>query len=200
MMKKLLALVLVLGMASLVSAVPSGVELSYHIGETVYTNGPDNVTEIEMQICTELLIDVHGPAGYAWIGYIIIEGDPPGGGEWGDAGGVAPGYYTNAAYWVVLPGAGDMGSVNGRYVEADWGWGYEISAAQGIGGVPGGEEFQFIYHCVGPESEYVTITLWDATNDPTYTTPEDTIVIHQIPEPATIALLGLGGLLLRRKK
>jgi hypothetical protein len=28
----------------------------------------------------------------------------------------------------------------------------------------------------------------------------DQVVIHQIPEPATIALLGLGGLLLRRKK
>jgi len=28
----------------------------------------------------------------------------------------------------------------------------------------------------------------------------DTIVIHQMPEPATIALLGLGGLLLRRRR
>ena len=28
----------------------------------------------------------------------------------------------------------------------------------------------------------------------------DAVVIHQIPEPATIALLGLGGLLLRRRK
>jgi hypothetical protein len=29
---------------------------------------------------------------------------------------------------------------------------------------------------------------------------EDTLTIHQIPEPTTIALLGLGGLLLRRRK
>ncbi len=28
----------------------------------------------------------------------------------------------------------------------------------------------------------------------------DTVVIHQVPEPMTIALLGLGGLLLRRRK
>ena len=29
---------------------------------------------------------------------------------------------------------------------------------------------------------------------------EDTQVIHQVPEPATLALLGIGGLLLRRRK
>jgi hypothetical protein len=33
-----------------------------------------------------------------------------------------------------------------------------------------------------------------------YTAPVDTLVIHQVPEPATFLLLGFGGLMLRRKK
>jgi hypothetical protein len=50
-------------------------------------------------------------------------------------------------------------------------------------------------HCL---MEYVDIllTLSDATTGEIY----DTQVIHQIPEPMTIGLLGLGGLFLRRRK
>jgi len=56
---------------------------------------------------------------------------------------------------------------------------------------------EFIFHCekVGD----ATIQLW-TTPDGVTMTLQDTLIIHQIPEPMTIALLGLGGLFLRRRK
>ena len=50
-----------------------------------------------------------------------------------------------------------------------------------------------IFHCDGPED--VVLTLIDLDTGEIY----DTQVIHQ-PEPMTMALLGLGGLFLRRRK
>ena len=51
------------------------------------------------------------------------------------------------------------------------------------------------FHC-DLEDVDVTITLFDAS-----LAPLDSIVIHQVvPEPMTMALLGLGGLFLRRRK
>jgi len=50
------------------------------------------------------------------------------------------------------------------------------------------------FTCTG-EGE-VVITLWDENAS----TVEDTITITQIPEPMTVALLGLAGLFLRRRK
>ena len=63
----------------------------------------------------------------------------------------------------------------------------------------------FIFHCEG-EGDAV-IELWEMVNTATLpdenyemTTLLDTVIIHQIPEPMTMALLGLGGLFLRRRK
>jgi hypothetical protein len=57
------------------------------------------------------------------------------------------------------------------------------------GTLVGGLEF----HCEGPDDVIVYLMGVDYTI-------EDTQIIHQVPEPMTIALLGIGGLLLRRKK
>ena len=59
---------------------------------------------------------------------------------------------------------------------------------------------QILFHCEALGD--VTILLGEVSNvDVSWTgVIYDSVVIHQIPEPATIALLGLGGLLLRRRK
>ena len=57
-----------------------------------------------------------------------------------------------------------------------------------------GEWWWLELHCEGEGD--VLINLYDSAG----MTIIDTAVVHQTPEPMTIALLGLGGLLLRRRK
>jgi len=57
-----------------------------------------------------------------------------------------------------------------------------------------------VFHCDGPGD--VTLKLVNIFDDGSgaVITPYDEVVIHQIPEPMTLGLLGLGGLFLRRRK
>ena len=61
-----------------------------------------------------------------------------------------------------------------------------------IGGHVGTVATDVAFHCDGEGD--VTLYLVDNNGE-----VADSQVIHQIPEPMTLALLGLGGLLLRRK-
>jgi len=64
-------------------------------------------------------------------------------------------------------------------------------------GGPGTFVDDILFHCEGVGD--VVVSLWTTPDFETYTL-KDSIIIHQIPEPATIALLSLGGLLLRKKR
>jgi hypothetical protein len=55
------------------------------------------------------------------------------------------------------------------------------------------------FHCLGGPGD-VIISLYNAPDGSPPTTLFDSVIIHQIPEPASMLLLGLGGLLLRRRK
>jgi len=54
---------------------------------------------------------------------------------------------------------------------------------------------QIIFHCEAPGDVLLTLS-----GDMYISGVFDTQIIHQIPEPMTMALLGLGGLFLRRRK
>jgi len=86
---------------------------------------------------------------------------------------------------------GDQSSyLAGHYANYQY---YYITIADTQGLLVPGSGFEVDFHCTGPED--VEVVLYDES----YTTILDTLVIHQ-PEPMTIALLGLGGLFLRRRK
>jgi hypothetical protein len=190
---------LVLGLATAANASLTGITLSIN-GSTMASGV---TTSITIPVCTTLDIDVSGPQGYMYLGYVVIQANPGSGGEWGDNIASPPaGYYAQSGYPIVQAAAGTMAST-GRYVDltGDWGFpvfGYTMTAATAPGTtVAGGDEFDYAYHCASAPN-ILTVTLWDDAGG--YTTPQDTIIVHQIPEPITLTLLGLGGLLLRRRK
>lgn len=57
-----------------------------------------------------------------------------------------------------------------------------------------GKWWEVELHCIGEGD--VIVELYDASGYEII----DTMIIHQVPEPMTMALLGLGGLFLRRRK
>ncbi|MBN2591570.1 MAG: PEP-CTERM sorting domain-containing protein [Sedimentisphaerales bacterium] len=118
----------------------------------------------------------------SWLGYLIV---PDG----------KPGVLSNPTIW---DAAGNLGSAI-PYTEVDWGTGYELTAAANIEGVPAleaGQQFTFDFSggFVGQTTQLLLFA------DPEYSIPLDAISITIVPEPITIALLGLGAILLRRIK
>ncbi len=169
-MRKFLVVALVLGIASAANAV------------LIYVDGSDPGGSIEIGEGLTPVISVVSEDGSSWLGYIIIE----------EGGTGALGNAVN------LDAAGDMGAAS-PYEEAGWGSGYELTIAASPGGTPA--------VAVGPQFtlDYVggvlggTATIWLFV-DPEYGTPADSVTITVVPEPMTVILLGLGGLLLRRRK
>jgi len=171
MMKKLLVMLTVL------AAVSNALVLELSVDGV--TNGADNGQTI----------DLDAPSGTAMID-IYCSADP-----------------VVANWLLAVSGPGSFATLGTVYAASHGGVLYDYTATyptydQTIGfmsstsSVPAtvGKWWDDEFHCDGEGT--VTISLLD------YNTLEvlDTITINQIPEPTVIALLGLGGLFLRRRK
>ena len=168
-MKRLVALLLVFGMASTANAV------------LLQVDGVPT-TDVEIAEGVTSLITIVGEDASSWLGYIIVE-----------EGGT--GALSNVA---ILPAAGDL-AASEPYTEAGWGAGYMLTTAASPGSsqpISTGSQFNVNYSG-GTLGQTAKISLF---LDPEYTTPVASVNVSIIPEPMTIALLGLGALFLRKRK
>ena len=179
-MRKLLTLMLVLAMASVASA-----------GMFISVNGVVDPEETSITLVApsgEAIIDIHGVDHAPGAFYLGVKAGDPGSLD-----------ATNAVIYY-------QGSSTGVYNESD-------SSIAGMLNIDMPYVFMnltdvavpalqldgllvddIVFHC--DDIGDVLITLYDGMTGEEL----DTQVIHQIPEPMTIALLGLGGLFLRRRK
>lgn len=172
-MKRTILVTLILTIASIAYA--ASLELSVD-GQI---DGPENVTEVTVAPSGTITIDVWantgGGANIFWLGI-----EPVGGtGEWlpetAQVFSEAPGNYVVEAY------------------DSMW-WLSRIEEPDPTDLGDEGKWYEIDFHCLGEGD--VNIVLYNEGFDTVW----DTILVHQeIPEPMTMSLLGLGGLLLRRR-
>ena len=138
------------------------------------------VGPIELKPSDTVTIDFLGEAGGRGLYYVIVvDGNP--------------GTFLDVA---LNANAGDTSSAVG-YQEGGWGNGYELTVADkdSDAQIFAGVWASLTFHCDGRGD-----VLIEAYRDPDYSAPVASLLIHQVPEPATMALLGLGALFLRRTK
>jgi hypothetical protein len=176
-MKKLLAVLVVLSLASVANA-----------GLTLSGVPQDPIMPSDIVILDISAADYTDPV--ALMGWIMIQG--PGainatqetGWEASYAQNIDPA--TLAEYIPMLADLGYPGVVD--IIE------FEVKDLTEPFSAPAGTVIDnLIFHCVAPGD--VTLTLSDIDLN-----VWEQVVIHQIPEPMTLGLLGLGGLFLRRRK
>jgi len=181
MMKKFLVLMMVLGLASIANATLQ-----------ISVNGVKEPVDSEITIMPSdhLVLDI-------WTDSTILPGNiPPEGayalvvldGTAAISGGtnvsLEPSIYPDAfsdgghsgIYWLLTLGTAPNLAINSTLID-------EID-----------------FHCLAPTDVIIEL-IWDP-GWPVYgvSAVVDTVIIHQIPEPITMVLLGLGGLFLRRRK
>lgn len=157
---------------TILAAVSNAAVLELSVDGIVNGAGVDQA--ISLNPSDTVMIDVHCTADPGYPDYwISIEGD---------------GSLTSVG--TVISPPGPQGTMSDYY--GDGSWYYFSASATVVEDLDVGKWWEAEFHCDGPAT--VVITLYDGSINPL-----DTITITQ-PEPMTMALLGLGGLFLRRRK
>ena len=178
MLRPLLILTVVLGMASMASAGLSLVVGGVEVGDSITINPSDTI----------------------WIGVYDDTGGVPFGGAVSIAeGSGANGSWTGGNGYYAPPATPGGYNMYIGYLSPAYGneygdiW-YIVDQAATTVMPSAGLQGEYEFHCDAAGDVVINLTA------PDLVTILDTITITQIPEPITMALLGLGGLLLRRRK
>lgn len=170
-MKKLLVILSVLALATMANA-------ALHIS----LDGNIEIDEITIAPSDTITIDLYDDQAGGYVDFLAY---------------LDIGLIDNGVYTLSMPrmgaGAGDFsGFVQSEYAGYD---DFEVSQADtALPNPDPGSVFEVDLHCEGVGD--VEIILYDGATFAVL----DTAIIHQTPEPMTMALLGLGGLFLRRRK
>jgi hypothetical protein len=185
-MKKLLVVGLVMLMASMANAVI--IELSV---DGQLTPGQ---AVVELEPSDTFVIDIYDSQGYTQLGqdgYVIAMSDMA---------------VSSISGGIILPDHLDSVILGGNQELADLGFVGKTGVLAFLGSsagsgtptwAPGKVVDEILFHCDVYPGDTVIELLWTA--DFTEWTVVDSIMVHQIPEPMTMSLLGLGALLIRRK-
>jgi len=197
-MKKLLVVLTVLAMATVANAA-----LKISVGGVV--DPPDTTIKLNPSDYVDLDITGDGQTPGPWDGWLIVEGL----GTTSDGRMLYTGSLSELTTYV--KGTEDFAAMKAWLETPAVGYN-DVQGVSNIVFAHGGEiqpplsgtlVDQIRFLCEGQPGE-VLITLANiydpGDGTPATITVMDTQVIHQIPEPITFALLGLGGLFLRRRK
>jgi hypothetical protein len=184
-MKKLLVLALVLSMATMASAALQ-----------ITAGGDRNATEITLLPSDIIELGI-------WTDAQISAGIGESGG-WGLVISNVATISGGVSLFPTEPGISIFDDIVGNLglpvPEGTNGVGGMILITGVIANIPGQADIYngITIHCNGPGDAVISLVL--ANDDYSAFTVVDSIIVHQIPEPFTMGLLGLGGLFLRRRK